>query len=49
MKQKQQAEVERLVGEVSPQEKQRLQAAKLEALREFWSQAPEEDQENMPF
>ncbi len=49
MKQRQQAEVEKLVGEVSPEEKQRLQAAKLNVLHEFWSQAPEEDQENMPF
>jgi len=49
LKQKQRAEVERLVGEVPPEEKQQLQAAKLNALREFWSQAPEEDQKNMPF
>lgn len=49
MKQRQQAEVEKLVAEVSPEEKQRLQAAKLNVLREFWSQAPEEDQKNMPF
>ncbi len=49
MKQRQRDEVAQLVGEVSPQEKQQLQAAKLQALREFWSQAPEEDQENMPF
>lgn len=49
MKQKQQAELQQLVGEVSPEEKQRLQAAKLDLLREFWSQAPEEDQQNMPF
>ncbi|MBC1237226.1 BRO family protein [Nostoc sp. 2RC] len=49
MKQRQSDEIERLVGEVSPEEKQQLQAAKLQALREFWSQAPQEDQENMPF
>ncbi|WP_242049380.1 MULTISPECIES: hypothetical protein [Nostocales] len=49
LKQRQQAELQQLVGEVSPEEKQRLQAAKLQALREFWSQAPEEDQKNMPF
>ena len=49
MKQNQRDEVAQLVGEVSPEEKQRLQSAKLQALREFWSQAPEEDQENMPF
>ncbi|WP_414755850.1 hypothetical protein [Anabaena sp. CCY 9910] len=49
MKQNQTDEVAQLVSEVSPEEKQRLQAAKLQALREFWSQAPEEDQENMPF
>ncbi|MBD2615664.1 DNA-damage-inducible protein [Nostoc punctiforme FACHB-252] len=48
-KQKQRDELQRLVGDVSPEEKQRLQAAKLQALREFWSQAPQEDQENMPF
>ncbi|MBD2457685.1 hypothetical protein H6G80_26890 [Nostoc sp. FACHB-87] len=49
MKQKQRDEVARLVGEVSPEEKQQFQAAKRQKLREFWSQAPEEDQENMPF
>jgi DNA-damage-inducible protein D len=49
MKQKQRDEVAQLVGEVSPEEKQQFQAAKLQALREFWSQAPQEDQENMPF
>ncbi|BAT56824.1 KilA-like protein (plasmid) [Nostoc sp. NIES-3756] len=49
LKEQQRAEIAQLVGEVSPEEKQRLQAAKLQALREFWSQAPEEDQENMPF
>ncbi|MBD2254626.1 BRO family protein [Nostoc parmelioides] len=49
MKQKQRDEVAQLVGKVSPEEKQQLQAAKLQALREFWSQAPQEDQENMPF
>ncbi|MBD2458180.1 DNA-damage-inducible protein [Nostoc sp. FACHB-87] len=49
MKQRQRDEVARLVGEVSPEEKQQLQAAKRQQLREFWSQAPEEDQENMPF
>ncbi|WP_242054351.1 hypothetical protein [Nostoc parmelioides] len=49
MKEQQRTEVAQLVGEVSPEEKQQLQAAKLQALREFWSQAPEEDQENMPF
>ncbi|MFN6564223.1 MAG: hypothetical protein RMY28_031140 [Nostoc sp. ChiSLP01] len=49
MKQKQRAEVEQLVGEVSPEEKQQFQAAKLQKLTEFWSQASEEEQENMPF
>ncbi|BAY41836.1 KilA-like protein (plasmid) [Nostoc sp. NIES-2111] len=49
MKEQQRSEIAQLVGEVSPEEKQRLQAVKLQALREFWSQAPEEDQENMPF
>ncbi|HEY9798725.1 MAG TPA: BRO family protein [Leptolyngbyaceae cyanobacterium] len=49
MKQNQRDEVAQLVGEVSPEEKQQLQSAKLQALREFWSQAPQEDQENMPF
>ncbi|WP_414543897.1 hypothetical protein [Nostoc sp. CCY0012] len=42
-------EVKQLVGEVSPQEKQQLQATKLQVLRKFWSQAPQKDQENMPF
>jgi len=49
MKQKQRDEIARLIGEVSPEEKQQFQAAKRQQLREFWSQAPEEDQENMPF
>jgi hypothetical protein len=49
LKEQQRDEVAQLVGEVSTQEKQQLQAAKLQALREFWLQAPEEDQENMPF
>jgi hypothetical protein len=49
LKERQRAEVERLVGEVSPEEKQQFQAAKRQKLREFWSQAPQEDQENMPF
>jgi DNA-damage-inducible protein D len=47
--QKHRDEVKQLVGEVSPQEKQQLQATKLQVLRKFWSQAPQEDQENMPF
>lgn len=49
MKQRQKDEVEQLIGEVSPEEKQQFQAAKRQKLREFWSQAPEEDQKNMPF
>ncbi|MBH8566833.1 hypothetical protein I8748_32595 [Nostoc sp. CENA67] len=49
MKQKQKDELQRLVGKVSPEQKQQLEAAKFEALRDFWSQAPEEDQRNMPF
>ncbi|WP_242054687.1 hypothetical protein [Nostoc sp. FACHB-190] len=49
MKQKQHDEVAQLIGEVSLEEKQQFQAAKRQKLREFWSQAPEEDQKNMPF
>ncbi|MFN6569032.1 hypothetical protein [Dendronalium sp. ChiSLP03b] len=49
MKQKQRDELQRLVGETSPEHKQQLEAVKLQALREFWSQAPLKDQENMPF
>ncbi|MBD2459085.1 DNA-damage-inducible protein [Nostoc sp. FACHB-87] len=49
IKQKQRDEVARLIGEVSPEEKQQFLAAKRQQLREFWSQAPEEDQKNMPF
>ncbi|MBD2491704.1 BRO family protein [Aulosira sp. FACHB-615] len=49
IKQKQRDEVARLIGEVSPEEKQQFQAAKRQQLREFWSQAPVENQENMPF
>jgi DNA-damage-inducible protein D len=47
--QKHREEIEQLVGEMSPQEKQQLQATKLQVLRDFWLQAPQEDQENMPF
>ena len=49
LKQQQRDELQRLVGEVSPEETQQLESAKFEALRKFWSQAPEEDQQNMPF
>ncbi|BBD63106.1 DNA-damage-inducible protein (plasmid) [Nostoc sp. HK-01] len=49
LKERQRAEVERLVGEVSPEEKQQFQAAKLQKLREFWSQASVEEQKDMPF
>jgi hypothetical protein len=49
LKEQQRAEIAQLVGEVSPEEKQQFQAAKRQQLREFWSQAPEEDQKNMPF
>ncbi|MBD2440967.1 hypothetical protein [Nostoc sp. FACHB-110] len=49
MKERQRAEVARLVGEVSPEEKQQFQAAKRQKLREFWSQASEEEQKEMPF
>ncbi len=48
-KQKQKNELQQLIGEVSPEEKQQFLVAKRQKLREFWSQAPEEDQENMPF
>ncbi|WP_206759025.1 hypothetical protein [Anabaena azotica] len=43
MKQKQRDEVSQLVGEVSPEQKQEVQLAKQEMLRQFWSQAPDED------
>ncbi|MBW4617452.1 MAG: DNA-damage-inducible protein [Desmonostoc vinosum HA7617-LM4] len=43
LKQKQQAEVERLIGEVSPEEKRELQLAKQEMLRRFWAESPDED------
>ncbi|MBD2492177.1 DNA-damage-inducible protein [Aulosira sp. FACHB-615] len=49
MKERQRAEVEQLVGEVSLEEKQQFQAAKLQKLREFWSQASDEEQKEMPF
>ncbi|MBU7586870.1 MAG: hypothetical protein KAF91_29135 [Nostoc sp. TH1S01] len=49
MKERQRAEVEQLMGEVSLEKKQQFQAAKHQKLREFWSQASEEEQENMPF
>ncbi|WP_341530004.1 KilA-N domain-containing protein [Nostoc sp. UHCC 0302] len=43
LRQKQKNEVERLVGEISSQEKQQLQAAKQEMLRRFWAESPDED------
>ncbi|RCJ17963.1 hypothetical protein A6770_33430 [Nostoc minutum NIES-26] len=43
MKQKQRDEVARLIGEVSPEEKQELQLAKQEMLRQFWAASPDED------
>ncbi|MBD2505125.1 BRO family protein [Anabaena azotica] len=43
LKEQQRAEVAQLVGEVSPEDKQELQLAKQEMLRQFWSQAPDED------
>ncbi|MBD2683568.1 MULTISPECIES: BRO family protein [Nostoc] len=49
MKERQRAEVEQLIGEVSTQEKQQFQAVKLQKLREFWSQASVEEQKDMPF
>ncbi|BAY20226.1 KilA-like protein (plasmid) [Anabaenopsis circularis NIES-21] len=49
VKERQRAEVEQLVGEVSLEEKQQFQAAKLQKLREFWSQASVEEQKDMPF
>jgi len=42
-KEQQRAEVERLVGEVSPEEKRELQLAKQEMLRQFWAASPDED------
>ncbi|MBD2504686.1 BRO family protein [Anabaena azotica] len=43
MKEQQRAEVAQLVGEVSPEHKREVQLAKQEILRQFWSQAPDED------
>ncbi|MBD2505287.1 hypothetical protein H6G83_32600, partial [Anabaena azotica FACHB-119] len=43
MKQNQRDEVAQLVGEVSPEQKREVQLAKQEILRQFWSQAPDED------
>ncbi|MBD2504671.1 hypothetical protein [Anabaena azotica] len=43
MKRKQTDEVAQLVGEVSPEQKREVQLAKQEILRQFWSQAPDED------
>ncbi|MBW4565324.1 MAG: DNA-damage-inducible protein [Mojavia pulchra JT2-VF2] len=37
-KQKQQTEVQQLIGEVSPEEQKRLEGAKQEALKQLWSQ-----------
>jgi len=49
MKQRQRAEVERLIGQVPPQEQQRLEAAKREALQQLLSQGEEDDEPNVPF
>ncbi|RCJ24046.1 hypothetical protein A6770_28790 [Nostoc minutum NIES-26] len=50
MKQKQRAEVERLVGETSPQEQQRLELAKQKALQQLLSQGEQEDDDSdVPF
>ncbi|MBW4617170.1 MAG: KilA-N domain-containing protein [Desmonostoc vinosum HA7617-LM4] len=43
MKQKQRDELQRLIKETSLQEKQQLQTAKQEMLRQFWAASPEED------
>ncbi|MBD2253327.1 BRO family protein [Nostoc parmelioides] len=43
LKEQQRAEVAQLVGEMSPEQKRELQLAKQEILRQFWSQAPDED------
>lgn len=43
LKEQQRAELAQLVGEVSPEHKREVQLAKQEILRQFWSQAPDED------
>ncbi|MBD2505385.1 hypothetical protein H6G83_33125, partial [Anabaena azotica FACHB-119] len=43
LKEQQRAEVAQLVGEVSPEQKREVQLVKQEILRQFWSQAPDED------
>jgi hypothetical protein len=48
LKQKQRAEFEQLVGEPSAQEKQQLEAAKQEALKQLWLQG-EQDDTDVPF
>jgi DNA-damage-inducible protein D len=58
MKQKQKAvdataasrrELQQVVGEISQEEKQRLEAAKQQALRQFWSQQREQNETDVPF
>ncbi|RCJ24414.1 hypothetical protein A6770_28390 [Nostoc minutum NIES-26] len=50
IKQKQRAEVERLIGETSPQEQQRLELAKQKALQQLLSQGEQEDDDSdVPF
>jgi DNA-damage-inducible protein D len=48
LKQRQRAEFEQLVGESSAQEKQQLEAAKQEALKQLWLQG-EQDDTDVPF
>jgi DNA-damage-inducible protein D len=48
LKQRQRAEFEQLVGESSAQEKEKLEAAKQEALKQLWLQG-EEDDTDVPF
>ncbi|MBD2168864.1 DNA-damage-inducible protein [Calothrix membranacea FACHB-236] len=48
LKQRQRTEFEQLVGESSAQEKEKLEAAKQEALKQLWSQG-EQDDTDVPF
>ena len=49
MKQKQKNELQQVVGEISQEERERIEAVKHEALSKLWSQEGEQDETNVPF
>ena len=49
MKQKQKNELQQVVGEISQEERERIEATKQEALRKLWSQEGEQNETDAPF